>query len=128
MDEAGFAGLGERLAGELVEELRGRPGKRWRCPTDLRSRVISYSRVCRERGETLGDIAARLGLVQSTLARWLRADRKELAAGFRSVSIVPVGDEAVGVAEGHLRLVTPRGYCVDGLDAQTLAFLLRVVG
>lgn len=128
MDEASFAGLGERLAGELTEELHGRPGKRWRCPADLRSRVISYSRVCRERGETLGDIAARLGLVESTLARWLRADRKELVAGFRSVSIVPAGDEVGGMAGGNLRLVTPRGYCVDGLDAQTLAFLLRVVG
>ena len=27
-----------------------------------------------------------------------------------------------------IRLVTPRGYSVEGLDAQTLAFLLRVVG
>ena len=128
MDEASFAGLGERLAGELVEELRGRPGKRWRCPAGLRSRVISYSRVCRERGETLGDIAARLGLVESTLARWLRADRKEIQAGFRSVSIVAAQECGHDQAGGPLRLITPRGYSVEGLDAQTLAFLLRVVG
>jgi hypothetical protein len=38
--------------------------------------------VCRERGEPLLDISNRLGLVESTLARWPRAERKELAALF----------------------------------------------
>jgi hypothetical protein len=89
---------------------------------------VSYARVCREQGEPLGDIAGRLGLVESTLARWLRTDRKALAAGFRSVSIVPAVDEDEGPPPGAFRLVTPRGYTVEGLDAPTLAFLLRVVG
>jgi hypothetical protein len=84
--------------------------------------------VCRESGETLGDIAGRLGLVESTLARWLRADRKEIQAGFRSVSIVAAQECGNDRAGGPLRLITPRGYSVEGLDAQTLAFLLRVVG
>jgi hypothetical protein len=78
--------------------------------------------------DPIGDICRRLGLVESTLARWLRADRAELAAGFRSVSIVAAeecGHPGIGAP---LRLITPRGYCVEGLDAQALAFLLRVVG
>jgi hypothetical protein len=119
----------ERLIREIAAELESKPGKRWRCPAPLRSRVVSYAKVCRERGEPLLDISNRLGLVESTLARWLRADRKELAAGFRSVSIVASEDhrqpETVG---GPLRLTTPAGYSVDGLDAQTLAYLLRVIG
>jgi len=119
----------ERLSREIAAELESRPGKRWRCPAQLRSRVVSYAKVCRERGEPLLDISNRLGLVESTLARWLRADRKELAAGFRSVSIV-ASDEShqAGIAGGRFRLTTPAGYCVDSLDAQTLAYLLRVVG
>jgi len=119
----------ERLSREIVAELESKPGKRWRCPVPLRSRVVSYARVCRERGEPLLDISSRLGLVESTLARWLRADRKELAAGFRSVSIV-ASDEPhqPGIVGGPLRLTTPAGYSVDGLDAQTLAYLLRVIG
>ncbi|MGB5163611.1 MAG: hypothetical protein WBQ27_21080 [Thermoanaerobaculia bacterium] len=75
------------------------------------------------------DISSRLGLVESTLARWLRADSKELAAGFRPVSIVAAEERHQGeMVTGALRLTTPAGYRVDGLDAQTLAFLLRVVG
>ena len=118
-----------RLSREIAAELESKPGKRWRCPVPLRSRVVSYARVCRERGEPLLDISNRLGLVESTLARWLRADRKELAAGFRSVSIV-ASDEPhqPGIVGGPLRLTTPAGYSVDGLDAQTLAYLLRVIG
>ena len=91
--------------------------------------MISFARVCRDHGEPVRDIAQRLGLVESTLARWLRADRAVLAAGFRSVAIVASGESEEGTAPDHrLRLMTPRGYCVEGLDPQTLAFLLRVVG
>jgi len=121
--------LCERLAQEIAGELESKPGKRWRCPRGLRSRIVSYARVCRERGEPLLDISNRLGLVESTLARWLRADRKELAAGFRSVSIVASEEhDQPDIVGGPLRLTTPAGYMVDGLDAQTLAYLLRVVG
>ena len=80
-------------------------------------------------GEPVRDICQRLGLVESTLGRWLRADRKELQAGFRSVSIVSAEDHGnTEVGGGPVRLTTPAGYTVHGLDAQTLAFLLRVVG
>ena len=78
-----MSGLCDRLAGEVADELRSERSKKWRCPADLRLRVVSYAWACRERGEPLGDIARRLGLVESTLARWLRTDRKALAAGFR---------------------------------------------
>ena len=88
MESASLEGVCERLKQEIAAELVTGPGKSWRCPTGLRSRIVSYARVCRERGEPLLEISNRLGLVESTLARWLRADRKELAAGFRSVSIV----------------------------------------
>ena len=118
-----------RLSREIAAELESRPGKRWRCPVPLRSRVVSYAKVCREQGEPLLDISNRLGLVESTLARWLRADRKELAAGFRSVSIVASDEpDEPGIAGGPLRLTTPAGYRVDGLDAQIIAYLLRVIG
>ncbi len=128
MSGSELSGLSEQLSGEVAEELRSGRSKKWRCPAELRLRIVSYARVCREGGEPLGDIARRLGLVESTLARWLRADRKSLAAGFRSVSIVSAVDEDEAASAGSLRLVTPRGYLVEGLDAPTLAFLLRVVG
>ena len=129
METESLNGLCERLAKEVAGELESKPGKKWRCPRGLRSRIVSYARVCRERGEPLLDISNRLGLVESTLARWLRADRKELAAGFRPVSIVASEESnQTEMMAGHIRLTTPAGYLVDGLDAQTLAYLLRVVG
>ena len=129
METGSLEGLCERLVREVCAELESKPGKRWRCPRGLRSRIVSYARVCRERGEPLGDISGRLGLVESTLARWLRADSKELAAGFRSVSIVASEERhQPDIAGGPLRMTTPAGYTVDGLDAQTLAYLLRVIG
>jgi len=120
----------EQLKREIDGELEIRPGKRWRCPVPLRSRIVSYSRVCRERGESLLDISNRLGLVESTLARWLRADRKALALapGFRTVSVAAGDEHFQDETVDALRLTTPAGYVVEGLDAQTLAFLLRVVG
>jgi len=45
------------------------------------------------------------------------------------VSIVGADEHNQSEAiSGAFRLTTPAGYRVDGLDAQTLAFLLRVVG
>lgn len=129
MESASLDGLCCRLTREVSAELESKPGKKWRCPAGLRSRIVSYAKVCRERGEPLLDISSRLGLVESTLARWLRADRKELAAGFRPVSIIAADEHQDGeVVSGPLCLTTPAGYTVDGLDAQTLAYILRVVG
>ena len=130
MSGSDLRSLCEQLAGEVAEELRCGRSKKWRCPADLRTRIVSYARVCRERGEPQGDIAARLGLVESTLARWLRAERKALALapGFRAVSVVEAEEQVHGERGGALRLTTPAGYVVEGLDAPTLAFLLRVVG
>ena len=108
MDTGSQDGLCERLVEEVRAELESKPGKKWRCPAGLRSRIVSYAKVCRERGEPLLDISNRIGLVESTLARWLRADRKELAAGFRSVSIVAADKHHDReMVSGPLRLTTP---------------------
>ena len=122
----------ERLSGEVRAEIQAGRSKKWRCPWDLRSRLVAYARACRERGEPYGDIAARLGLVESTLARWLRRDRVTASPGFRSVAIVAAGEGAQETGASReppvLRLVTPRGYAVEGLDVATAAYLLRVLG
>ena len=49
--------------------------------------------------------------------------------GFRSVSIVPAGEREVeGRQNGpKLRLITPQGFTVEGLDVESLAYLLQVL-
>lgn len=132
MAETHLEGWCDRLAGELRAEVGAGRSKKWRCPRDLRSRLVAYARACRDRGEPYGDIAARLGLVESTLARWLRQDRAAAVPGFRSVAIVAAGDAAragdASCEQPTLRLVTPRGYAVEGLDLTGITYLLRVLG
>jgi len=127
MDVWSLGDVCKELRQEVAAEVRSAPGRRWRSSADLRSKVVSYARVCREGGEPVGDIAERLGLVESTLARWLRAERSTGRGSFRQVAIMAAGDAAETEGAAPLCLVTPRGYRVEGLDPRTLAFLLRVV-
>jgi len=99
----------ERPAAEVAGCGRGELGKRWRCPARLKFRIVAYARQCREGGETLVDIAVRLGLVESTLGRWIRRERaKETAVGFRAVSIVPVAPAHGGGAGQAVELTLAR--------------------
>ena len=131
MDETTLQGMCAGLAAAIAEELQSGRSKKWRCPAGLRSQIVVYAGICRESGEPLGDIAARLGLVESTLARWLRRERA-LSPTLRPVAIVARGEGCqlgqLGSGSVGLRLVTPRGYLVEGLELHDLARLLQVVG
>ena len=130
MEDQDLQTWGKQISQELAEGRTSGRSKKWRCPPELQSRVVSYTKVCREHGEPYFDIAVRLGLVESTLTRWLRTGKAKSEPGFRSVSIVAREPEETGAlpAGADLRLLTPHGYRIEGLDAQTRAYLLRVVG
>jgi transposase-like protein len=117
--------LREALALERLEA--GGPG-RWRCSERLRARVVAYAVGCLADGESQTRIAARLGIQQSKLSRWLREAGTGTDAGFRQVAIVPSERRTPRPLPAPLRLVTPRGFIVEGLDAELLAVLLRVLG
>ena len=132
VDEAALDAMRARLAAAVAEEVVAGRSKKWRCPAELKSQILVYAGICRERGEPLNAIAARLGLVESTLARWLRYERARSAPAFRPVAIVPrvdgYGPDELGAGSSPLRLITPRGYTVEGLGLEELARLLQVVG
>jgi hypothetical protein len=129
MDEEELREWGAQLSKEIGAELASGRSKKWRCRADLRSRIVTYAQLCRDRGEPYGDIAARLGLVESTVARWLRREQAIAKAGFRSVAIVPCGEDDAGLdhSPGSIRVVTPHGYRIEGLDLQSAAYLLQVL-
>jgi transposase-like protein len=120
------------LAQEIAWRRAAAPMKKWRAPVELRIRVVEYGRRCLVAGEPVVDIAGRLGMVESTLYRWLRRAAAEGRPGLSQVAIVPVADgpigEVVGGRAAALRLTTPRGYVVEGLDIETVATLLRELG
>jgi hypothetical protein len=128
MSDDPIEGQGQQLGDELGGERRVAGGlHRWRCSSDLRARVVAYAVACAADGESHRRIAERLGLVQPTLSRWIR-ETGGRAAGFRSVAIVPSGRRQGGPPAASLRLLTPRGFVVEGLDPELLASLLQVLG
>jgi transposase-like protein len=119
---------GERLHEELERERRVAGGSHcWRCSSDLRSRVVAYAVACAGDGESHRRIAERVGLIQPTLSRWIR-EATSSGPSFRPVAIVPSERGAATPAPSTLRLVTPRGFIVEGLDPELLASLLQVLG
>ena len=124
----------DRECAELAQLIRShrRPelGKRWRCPKELRQRAVAYTEACCGRGESKWAVAQRLGVVESTLCRWLRGKRNAIVPAMRPVSVIgaPFEDHAEELSPTRpLRLVTPHGYVIDGLDLEGLAYLLRVL-
>ena len=130
----------EREARQLAEEL-ARSGlkvleRQWRCPDELKLRVMAYAHRRRKQGRPLTEIAGRLGVGERTLRRWfqrewaeVRRERVEEGEGFRQVSIVSTDPEPGGVIREHegLILTTPAGYRVEGLEVKSAAYLLRVL-
>ena len=115
----------------LESERRRAGARRWRCSAALRARAAGYAARCAADGESHARIAVRLGMKQRTLSRWLRQGAAG-DAGFRSVAIAPAERRAnartAASASSELRLRTPRGFVVEGLDAELLASLLSVLG
>ena len=128
MSEDHLDDLGQELHRKLARERRRAGGtRRWRCSTVLRSRVVAYAVACVANGESHGGIAVRLGLTQSTLSRWIR-EAGESDPGFRSVAIVPSEQKAARPLPFTVRLLTPHGFVVEGLDPELLVSLLQVLG
>lgn len=127
----------EALVAAIAEADRGRPHGRKGFPKAVRKRATEYAVACRERGDTLLDIAARLGLRESTVSRWLRRRAKEGAPSPERPAagrLLPVAVGArstrtgsAGSCGGSLRLITPGGYVVEGLELADLARLLEVL-
>ena len=103
---------------QLREEILGsRAGQvRWRCPQDLREKVVQAVEQGRRDGQSTHQMAEALGLSNSGLRRWL----KPAVAQLRPVRMRE--QSAVGNA---LVLVAPGGYRIEGLDSSSAAELLR---
>ncbi len=119
---------GQQLCEQVRQERQRLAPQRWRCGPELRSRLVAYSLACRADGESHQMVAERLGILQTTLSRWIRKARAS-APGLRQVAIVPVRRSRMSVpSAAPLRLVSPHGFVVEGMDPELLAYLLRVLG
>ena len=129
MDDELIIEQGQHLSEELAKEQRRAGRQRWRCPVDLRARIVAYAVACSADGESHHCVAERLGMKQRTLSRWIRTWR-QAGAGVRAVAIVPAEHRhtAPPACPAPLRLVSPHGYVIEGLDPDLLVSLLQVLG
>jgi len=126
----------ERLREVIVQKRSQSPSKKWRAPDDLRSEVLALARRGQDAGASVADVAGWLGMVESTLYRWLRSEtseENECQPGLSAVAIVPSQEREVATpcedeGRGRIRLITPDGYVLEGLDRATAIELLRVIG
>lgn len=113
---------------EEVMRLRG--GRKRGAPA-YSAEIVARGRALAERleavGQTRAQAAARLGIADGTLMKW-----KTGAGGFKRVRVAVNAPGAVPTGQGGrsegIRLISPRGYQVAGIDAATAVAILREVG
>jgi hypothetical protein len=118
---------GEQLRKQVeIERTQAGGVRQWRCSEVLRGRVVAYAATCSAEGESHRRISLRLGLDQATLSRWIRRSTAS-SSDFRRVAIVPTESSELRPSVSSLRLRTPHGFIVEGLDLERLAALLRAL-
>lgn len=109
-----------RFQATALRHLRGKTGRGVRYPEELHREAVSYAKARRQRGDSILAICRDLGVNPVTLTRWLRRAHDP---EFRRVEILPSGDPAMGPA--GVTVTTPSGIRIEGLDLESLVFLLR---
>lgn len=118
-------------------EVRGRRGARRKGAAPYEADMIARGRVLAARLQAAGapavSVARQLGIARKTLIKWLGETERPSEAKASKAGFVRVGLEAPGGAEAvagtaGVRLVSPRGYRIEGLDLVTAVAILREVG
>ena len=111
----------EAMLRKFLEGARARSNRRY--PQELRMLGAEYAEARVAAGESVGPIAARLGIAEPTLRSWLRKARP----GFVPV-VVEQAEAAKDQAGQTVVLVSPNGYRLEGLELAAACELLRVLG
>ena len=88
----------------------------------LRGAVVDWSRVELIGGRSVREISRVLGLRERTLTRWMR-QKPSRVRPVTVIASVPTGTSPAG----SLRLFTPSGCRIEGLDVATAAALVRAL-
>jgi hypothetical protein len=110
---------------EEVTRLRGgRSRGAGRYTDEMAARGRALAQRLEAAGEPKGKIAIRLGIADRTLTKWMTG-----TAGFLAVAVNEAKPaRAAEIVKPGVRIISPRGYQVDGLDAATAMQILRELG
>jgi len=114
----------ESTARELREAIaKAKDGRRNKpVPSELRARALELAEAGQAQGTTTRQTAAALGVHETTLANWRRGSTSRTAFVPARLVVEQDAEREIGAlsAAGRIRVTI-----VDGLDAATLATLLR---
>jgi hypothetical protein len=94
-----------------------------RYPAVFRREVAEYARSHIARGGVVAGVARDLGLRPRTLRLWLRPQSARTLRRVRLVAAQVEGTPTPGV-----KVTTATGLCVEGLDVESAARLVRLLG
>jgi transposase-like protein len=101
-------------------------GGRRRFGAELRARAVALVGAARRGGRGWDEIAVELGVRATLLQKWCRgAAPPAFVPAPPALVRVEVEEAAPDPASGGMRLVSPAGYVVEGLDVVSAAELLR---
>ena len=118
----------EQEAAAIRKAIAALPGRRGRgspYPDELRQRVVTYYRARRKQGAAMSTIASEVGIIWQTIDRWVSSEVPVglmKSAGFERLEIV---DTPAPIANGRFVVRGPGGVCIEGLDIDSLAELIR---
>lgn len=113
---------------EAVEASGCGPGRKFSAA--LRAELVRASHALWASGEPLADIADALGIHVATVTRYLDEDVEETEVSdlrLPSAGLVPISITESAVATTGLRVTTPDGFVLDGLDVEDAATLIRAL-
>ena len=102
---------------------RGKHPSGVRYPGSFRDAVIALARRRVGHGQSLAHVAREVGVSFPTLAAWLE---RPAWPSLRAVAVAPELDPP-SERRGHVVLVTPQGFRVEGLDGDALIAVLRAL-
>lgn len=118
----------ERFRRRVERHFGGRVGRGARYPEELRAEAVALARMAVGQGESLGAVAAELGVGAVTLSRWMEDPP---ATEWRPVEVVEEPEsvsESSSTASPGLVLITSRGHRLEGLSLDEAALLLEALG
>lgn len=117
----------QQEAAAIREAVGALPGKRGRgnpYPDELRQRIVDYYRARRNDGATMMSIASEVGIIWQTIERWASAAETMpmQSGGFERLEII---EATVSAPQKRFVVRGPGGLCIEGLDIESLAALIR---
>ena len=119
----------EERAAAIRAEIAALPGRRGPgnpYPKELRERIVEYCRVRRKQRISIPKISSELGIGIPTLRNWTSSKDtpgvKMASAGFERLEVI---DAPTNSITRQFVVRGPAGLCIEGLDIDTLAELIR---